>query len=80
MSENSIVTNTNDSNKLYRKHHDYLTNNAYCAIINGFNGDTGFIALDETYAHRKKYVRTVANKIGISGPLENPLELLRIGD
>ena len=40
----------------------------------------GFIALDKTYAHRKKYVRTVAHKLGISGPLEKPLELIRKGD
>ena len=35
----------------------------------------GVILLDITYEHRKKYIRKFANKLGINGPLEKPLDL-----
>ncbi|MBD3214581.1 MAG: hypothetical protein GF311_18365 [Candidatus Lokiarchaeota archaeon] len=34
-----------------------------------------FILLDMTYKHRKKYIQKFAAKLGISGPLEEPLNL-----
>jgi len=34
----------------------------------------GMIALDMTFDHRKKYVRNIANRLGINGPLEEPFE------
>jgi hypothetical protein len=35
----------------------------------------GFILLDMTDKHRQKYMRKIAGFIGISGPLENPLDI-----
>jgi len=35
----------------------------------------GFILLDMTDKHRQKYMRKIARFIGISGPLENPLDI-----
>ncbi|MFO7796181.1 MAG: hypothetical protein R6W84_08510 [Promethearchaeia archaeon] len=34
-----------------------------------------FILIDMTYEHRKRYIQKFAKKIGISGPLEDPLDL-----
>jgi hypothetical protein len=35
----------------------------------------GFIILDMTNKHRQKFMRKIARRFGISGPLENPLDI-----
>jgi len=35
----------------------------------------GFILFDKTIHHRQKFMRKIAKRFGISGPLENPLDI-----